>query len=331
MTGTAASTGNRKYLVDVTVPRDASDGFDLLRRGWDKQVGTAIPLPPSQPVGAGDYRVRIRHSKVDDAVVEELYSESIAGGTGGHFNHLNDRMVLHLVRQGEWRFVRSPERGTTVVPANQFVLRHNDPSWRFEVEPHTTARVLILPTRELRPLVGDRVIVGPADSPEVRLLNAHVDVLGLVLNDLSASGVAAAREAMIELVKGVLTRSTDADEPTFTPALIEVAKDAIGRHLADPEFSPRVLARELNVSVRTLHRAFARTDESVTTYLRRRRLEQARLDLTAPGAARGIAELAAHWRFADSSHFIRAFKQEYGETPTQYARLRRTGGPEQTG
>ncbi|WP_425587683.1 helix-turn-helix domain-containing protein [Streptomyces plumbiresistens] len=39
------------------------------------------------------------------------------------------------------------------------------------------------------------------------------------------------------------------------------------------------MARELNVSVRTLHRAFAAAGESVNGYIRRRRLEEARLEL----------------------------------------------------
>jgi AraC family transcriptional regulator, positive regulator of tynA and feaB len=33
-----------------------------------------------------------------------------------------------------------------------------------------------------------------------------------------------------------------------------------------------------------------------------------------------VSDLAAHWQFADSSHFIRAFKKHYGRTPTEYAR-----------
>ncbi|MFC4608362.1 AraC family transcriptional regulator [Streptomyces maoxianensis] len=33
-----------------------------------------------------------------------------------------------------------------------------------------------------------------------------------------------------------------------------------------------------------------------------------------------VSELAAHWQFADSSHSIRAFKTQYGQTPAEYAR-----------
>ncbi|MFD3309491.1 helix-turn-helix domain-containing protein [Streptomyces sp. NPDC058694] len=84
-----------------------------------------------------------------------------------------------------------------------------------------------------------------------------------------------------------------------------------------------MLARELNVSVRTLQRAFATTGGSVTAHIRRRRLEEACLALAVPSSRLSVSELAAHWQFADSSHFIRAFKQQYGQTPTEYARSNR--------
>ena len=90
--------------------------------------------------------------------------------------------------------------------------------------------------------------------------------------------------------------------------------------LADPDLSPSTLARELHVSVRTLHRAFTTAGESVSAYIRRSRLEQARRELAAPLVRPDVSEIAARWQFADSSHFIRAFKQRYGETPAQFAR-----------
>ncbi|MGW9029701.1 helix-turn-helix transcriptional regulator [Streptomyces sp. NPDC055722] len=73
-------------------------------------------------------------------------------------------------------------------------------------------------------------------------------------------------------------------------------------------------------SGRSPRRAFAAAGESVTAYIRHRRLEEARLALTAPSGRLSVSELAAHWQFADSSHFIRAFKKRYGWTPTEYAR-----------
>ncbi|MEU0950239.1 helix-turn-helix domain-containing protein [Streptomyces canus] len=66
-----------------------------------------------------------------------------------------------------------------------------------------------------------------------------------------------------------------------------------------------------------LHWAFAAVEESVSGYIRRSRLQWA---CTAPSGRPSVSELAAQWQFADSSHFIRAFKKEYGQTSAQFAR-----------
>jgi AraC-like DNA-binding protein len=130
--------------------------------------------------------------------------------------------------------------------------------------------------------------------------------------------VRTARAALVELARGVLTQRVDGDEPLLAPALAQAARDVVDALLTHPELSPPVVARELNVSVRTLHRAFAGTQESVTGYIRRRRLERARLELAAHDSS--VSEIAARWQFADSSHFGRAFRRRYSQTPSQFAR-----------
>ncbi|MGW3107149.1 helix-turn-helix transcriptional regulator [Streptomyces sp. NPDC001100] len=90
---------------------------------------------------------------------------------------------------------------------------------------------------------------------------------------------------------------------------------AAGRsRLRDPELTPAAIARALNVSVRTLHRAFA-DGESVMAHVRRRRLEGAHRELGLPGSPLTVADVAARWQFADPSHFRRAYRGTYGQSP----------------
>jgi AraC family transcriptional regulator, positive regulator of tynA and feaB len=156
----------------------------------------------------------------------------------------------------------------------------------------------------------------------MRVLMAHVAAVQETLDDLSEAGVAAARNAMIELTRGVLSgEGPDPGEPLLAPALAAAARRIADRLLAEPELSPGLLARELHVSVRTLQRAFAETGEPAASYIRRRRLERAREELTRPGPPVTASELAARFGFADSSHFIRVFKKKYGHSPARLARL----------
>ncbi|GAA1179058.1 helix-turn-helix domain-containing protein [Streptomyces hebeiensis] len=321
----------RTFFADVTAPNAARHGFDTFRRGWEAQVGEGFPLPVFTPGADGGFRVSARASKVDDAVIADLYSEAFSGHTGGVRDHFQDRVLMHVLRRGRWHFARPDDHGHLTVPAGQFIVRHNGPPARFEVLPRTRAKVLILPASLIRPLIGDRQVVGPADSATMRMLMAHAHMVDKTLHDLTPAGVEAARDALIELAKGVLKQEFDGTEPRLATALAQAAKDLADRRLADPHLSPTMLAGELNVSVRTLYRAFATTEESVTGYVRRRRLEQARLALTAAVGRPSISELAAHWQFADSSHFIRAFKKQYGRTPADYARSNGPTGPSATG
>lgn len=184
-----------------------------------------------------------------------------------------------------------------------------------------TSRAIRVDDAAITDLSGESVIrtEGPLGGPEdvVRLYVVRRGAWTLGSPDdpgeqtVSAGGF---------LLKHVARRCFDDVEPLLAPALTQAAKDLADSRLTDPDLCTATLARELNVSARTLQRAFTAAGESVTTYIRRRRLEEARLALSVPAGRLTISDLAAHWQFADSSHFIRTFKKRYGQTPTDYAR-----------
>lgn len=303
-------------------PSDAGPGaFDAFRDGWETEIGDGFPLPTFSPATTRDFRVRSRATKVGDVAVTDLHGAS-AIRTEGPLNGVEDQVRMYVVRSGSWSLGAPLARDEQTVPAGQFLIRHIGKPLHFETVPDTRAKVLVLPAATLRPLLGERQSVsGPADSAEVRLLVAHSNMIYETAADLGPAGVQAAHSTLIELAKAVARRRVDDAEPHLALALAQAAKDLADNHLTDPELSGAMLARELNVSVRSLQRAFAAAGESVTAYIRQRRLEEARLALSAPPSGRlSVSELAAHWQFADSSHFIRAFKKHYGRTPTDYAR-----------
>jgi AraC family transcriptional regulator, positive regulator of tynA and feaB len=296
-----------------------SPAFDDFQRGWQAEFGDGIPLPAFSQATTHDFRVTSRAIRVDDAAITDLSGESVIR-TDGPLGGPEDVVRLYVVRRGAWTLGSADDPGEQTVSAGGFLLKHVGRQSHFETMPETTARVLVLPPAMLKPLLGGRIITGPADSAELRLLMAHANMIYATMPDLAPAGVQAAHNTLIELAKAVARSCFDDMEPLLAPALAQAAKDLADRRLADPELSATMLARELSVSVRTLQRAFTAAGESVTTYIRHRRLEEARLALTAPAGRLSVSDLAAHWQFADSSHFIRAFKKQYGRTPTDYAR-----------
>jgi len=98
-------------------------------------------------------------------------------------------------------------------------------------------------------------------------------------------------------------------------AAIEEAIEASGS--APPSVAE--LAQLAGVHPTHLLRTFRRhTGATISNYVRRRRIQKARTEVAR--GDRPLAMIALDAGFSDQSHFTRVFRQEFGETPGQYAR-----------
>ncbi|MFC9098217.1 helix-turn-helix domain-containing protein [Streptomyces sp. NPDC057072] len=307
------------FSLDAVRPDAPLGAFDSFRREWEAQIGDGFRLPTFNTATKGDFRVKTRATRVRDVAITDVLSVSPIQ-TSGTAVEVEDQVRIWVMGRGGWALDGTRKHGQHTVTAGSFLLRHIGQPSDFDVAPHTEGKIVVLPAGLLKPLIDDQSVTGPADAAEMRLLIAHANTVHSTMNGLSPAGVHAAHATLIELAKAVAKSRFDDVEPQIAPALAQAARDLANSRLADPELSPAMLARELHVSVRTLQRAFAMTGESIMSYVRSRRLEEARFALTAPASAVSISELAAYWQFSDRSHFIRAFKKQYGQTPTDYAR-----------
>ncbi|MCX5401670.1 AraC family transcriptional regulator [Streptomyces sp. NBC_00102] len=133
--------------------------------------------------------------------------------------------------------------------------------------------------------------------------------------------VANAVEILAVLVTGFVgaqgTDSTDsADSGTRMVARIT---NHIELHLADPDLSPRSIARAHHISVRYLHKLFQGEGTTVSRLVLRRRLEACRRELVgSPRRGLTVAAVAHRWGFVSPSHFSRAFRDAYGVSPSEW-------------
>ncbi|MFE3743196.1 helix-turn-helix transcriptional regulator [Streptomyces sp. NPDC059134] len=68
-----------------------------------------------------------------------------------------------------------------------------------------------------------------------------------------------------------------------------------------------------------MHRLFRQEDATVTSWIRRQRLERARQNLTDPSLRTiPIRTIANRWGFTHSTDFSRAFRTAYGLPPSDY-------------
>lgn len=282
---------------------------------WPAQIGDHYPMPAFTLDTSGRPHIRGRASRIGDVAVMDLHTTTRVR-TGGPFTDTGE-LRLYAVRRGDWVFRH--DRVVLPVRAGRFLLRRSTGLDGFEVAARTGASVVSLPAGAIGATGADPQVSGDLGTPEVRLLLAHADLLHETLGTLTDAGALAARNALVELGRGVLHRYVDGAEPELMPALVRAARDLADRRLTDPDLTPESLAGRLHVSVRTLQRAFGTTGETVSAYIRRRRLDEARRALTGPRPP-AVSAIAARWQFADSSHFIRAFRGRYGQTPARYAR-----------
>ncbi|MER0245577.1 helix-turn-helix domain-containing protein [Streptomyces sp. HSW2009] len=138
----------------------------------------------------------------------------------------------------------------------------------------------------------------PADAP----------TLASVTLDLLASLIAGRLEAERALSPQARRRALK----TRINAFVE-------RHLADPDLTPQAVADAHHVSLRQLQHLLAEDGTSPAAWIRQRRLERCREDLTDPRlGARPVRAVAARWGLSDPMHFSRLFRAAYGVPPREY-------------
>jgi AraC family transcriptional activator of tynA and feaB len=130
--------------------------------------------------------------------------------------------------------------------------------------------------------------------------------------------------AMLDAYFDILSACVGHHETRFESAhdradLAAQIKDFIEAHLAETNLGPSEIAAAVGISVRHLHRVFARKGHTVGDWIRERRLEQCRNDLAdARLRERSITDIAFGWGFSESAHFSRSFKKVFGVCPREY-------------
>ena len=90
----------------------------------------------------------------------------------------------------------------------------------------------------------------------------------------------------------------------------------IDQNLADPELSPRHVAKQFEISVRYLHKLFAQYGKTFSAHITAERLNRIKRDLSISSGRRPqISTVAYRWGFNDLSTFNRTFKKQFGCPP----------------
>jgi AraC-like DNA-binding protein len=93
----------------------------------------------------------------------------------------------------------------------------------------------------------------------------------------------------------------------------------IESHMKDSNLSVSSIAAAFRISPRYLHMLFTDEEETISSYVRRRRLEECKKRLAdSAWMRRSITELAYACGFNNTTHFARVFRDQYGVSPRDY-------------
>jgi len=99
------------------------------------------------------------------------------------------------------------------------------------------------------------------------------------------------------------------------PVLMERVRRIVGRNLGSWTLGARLICREAGMSRSQLYRIFE-VEGGVANYIRRRRLSESFILLSDISKNETIVRIASMFCFADASTFSRAFRREFGVSPS---------------
>jgi AraC-like DNA-binding protein len=180
--------------------------------------------------------------------------------------------------------------------------------------------LLQVPQASMRLMTGHRI---PGDHGLGMLIGPFLT--GLVHQaDRCASSVSMNLcDAVLDMLTATLANELGCSErPPHGPrqaALLARIKSYIEDQLTNPDLGPAAIAAAHHISPRYLRKLFEAEGDSVARWVRTRRLERCRHDLTRPEHADlPVSAVATRWCLTDAAHFSRLFKATYGRSPREY-------------
>jgi AraC-like DNA-binding protein len=195
------------------------------------------------------------------------------------------------------------------------------------------------PTRYLTLFIPRRRLNAMAVSPEdalARPIPANTEALRLLVDYVAMSvqkhqlTSAQLRQLFTshvhDLVALAVGATRDATEIAYSrgmrAARLRAAKTFVIQNIARPDLSASGVAAHSRITPRYLHMLFETDGLSFTKFVVEQRLARAHQMLLDPRMAeRTISAIAFAAGFSDLSHFNRAFRQHFGETPTDARRV----------
>lgn len=145
----------------------------------------------------------------------------------------------------------------------------------------------------------------------------HILTLSNQFDYMDMSSSNAIKRATLELVSALISKNMESVSSTsLSYQYLMSIQNYILDHLQEEDLNIGKIAQANRISVRYLHMIFEQTGQSVSAWIKEQRLKRCLEALKDPAeSARQVSEIAFKWGFNDASHFSRAFKIHFGQSP----------------
>lgn len=238
-----------------------------------------------------------------------------------HFlDEVESSLLITIPKLGNVGFNQNAR--TATCSPGEFLVERGDLPYEFWHEQTNELLVLKVSSESVRARIGptDRLGALSFDGTEgvanyfldmVKTTARHVDVLD------EAARAAAGKHILDLLCLAIRNddRVLDSNTSSIRAAHLHRAEQFIRNNLSNEDLSSSLVAEACNVSLRYLQQLFLGEDRSISGFIREKRLIRAREDLSVETATT-IAEIAHRWGFSDQSQFNKAYRAQFGCTPT---------------
>ncbi|HEP9161523.1 TPA: transcriptional regulator FeaR [Pseudomonas aeruginosa] len=232
----------------------------------------------------------------------------------------DDQSFYYLIVQREGRARMCQEDSEADLSPGDLVLLDASKPSDFYHDGISQQLSIILPRHMVNETLQQRDIKSgiriPRENSCSRLI-AHMTGSVWAFDGISIEEELAMQEAITALLKPMLGGS-GGDSDSESEQLLRKAMHFIKSNLELGQLTVGMLANELCVSERTVHRLFSRKGMTVARQILEIRLERCAAALSSVKDCQSISLVADRAGFADISHFSRAFKRRYGVSPRAY-------------
>lgn len=225
-----------------------------------------------------------------------------------------------LVSQGDRKALLEPGHYVVYDTAHPYELMTRGP---FQMQTAMFPRSLLrLPAAQLsqltaRPISGRSGLGLMASSFAVELGRRSADEFGSATTYLADAALDLFAASLVEQLPASTAQNQQADRKIL---LLRV-RAFIDSHLDDGDLDVPTIAAAHHVSVRHLQKVFEQEGQTVSGWIRDRRIDRCRRDLASVALAQTpVSSIAANWGLVNASHFTRLFRARFGETPRDYRR-----------